>query len=182
MEQAPVAAIYAMNDFYPIVTHCNAAQVDDPQVSQTSSDHQIAQTLRVRQVTFMKKEPTAFLVREEGFNLKTFFVPVNGLIRQFDIRHQINRMNNPPFPFSNHRDRTKALFCKPNLRNADLVVSLETKIIQRKLTSIFKELSVLGCATYTTPTFRYQSLLKFNSIKFPIPQKHHLTVLREDGL
>ena len=78
-EQAPIAAIRAMNDFYPIVSHSNAAQINDPQVGQASGDHQIAQALRVRQMTFVKEEPTAFLIREEGFDLKTFFVPVQRL-------------------------------------------------------------------------------------------------------
>ena len=97
-KQAPITAIRAMNGFYPVVSHSNAAQVDDPQVSQASGDHQIAQALRIRQVTFVQEEPTAFFVGEERFDLKTLFVPVKGFIGQFEIGHQIDGMSKPPFP------------------------------------------------------------------------------------
>jgi hypothetical protein len=46
-----------MDDFNPIFSHHNAEQVDDPQISLANGDHQIAQSLWVRQMTFMKEEP-----------------------------------------------------------------------------------------------------------------------------
>lgn len=62
-----------MNDFYPILSYGHAAQVDDPEVSQTRRNHQVVQAFWVRQVAFVKVEPTTFLVAEEGFDLGTFF-------------------------------------------------------------------------------------------------------------
>ena len=77
----------------------------------------------------MKKEPTAFLVREKGFDLKTLFIPVQGFNGQFEIGHQIDWMSKPPFPSGDHRDRTIALFGKPNLRNADFEKRFTNRLI-----------------------------------------------------
>jgi hypothetical protein len=151
-EEVTIAAIWAMNDFYPIVSYSDAAQVDDPQVSQASCDHQIAKSLWIRQVIF--------LVREEDFDLKTLFVRVNGFIGQFEIGHQIDGVNKPSFPPGNHRDRAIALFGKPNLRDADLVIKLEEQIIKRKLPPLFVELGIHGGPTQIAPTFGLQGGLK----------------------
>src|SRR5665648_904642 len=93
-----------MNDIYPTLSHGDTAQVNDPQISQASCDHQIAQAFWVRHVTFVKKEPTTFHIGEEGFNLETLFVPVQGFIGQFEISHQIDRVLKTPFPSGHHRD------------------------------------------------------------------------------
>ena len=77
-----------MNYLEPIISNGEDAQIDDPQIGQTSGNHQDAQALWIRQMAFVEIKPTAFLVGEKGFDLKTFFVPINGFVRQFEIGDQ----------------------------------------------------------------------------------------------
>jgi hypothetical protein len=46
----------------------------------------------VGDVTFVQMEATAFLVGEEGFNPKSFAIPVTGFLRQGHIGDQVNRL------------------------------------------------------------------------------------------
>ena len=103
--------------------------------------------------------------------MKTFFVPIQGFIGQFEIAHQIDRMSKTPFPSGNYRDRAIALLGKPNLWNADLVVELEEQILKRKPSPLFVELRILGSSTHIAPSFGLQGRLELNPIKFSIPQK-----------
>ena len=72
----------------PILSQCHEAEIDDPQIGQASCDHQGAQAFRIRQMAFVEVKSAAFLVGEEGFDLKTFFVPITGFTGQFEIGHQ----------------------------------------------------------------------------------------------
>ena len=77
-----------MNYLDPIFSNGDDAQIDDPQIGQTGGDHEDTQALWIRQMAFVEIKPTAFLVGEKGFDLKTFFVPINGFVRQFEIGDQ----------------------------------------------------------------------------------------------
>jgi len=68
LKKAQVAPISAMNNGCPLVTLGDNAQKNDPDVSQTSSDHQASQALRVSDVAFVQVKAPAFLVREKGFD------------------------------------------------------------------------------------------------------------------
>jgi hypothetical protein len=61
------------------------AEIDNPQISQTSGNHQDAQSVWIGQMTFIKKRPTPFRSGEESLDLKALSAPLNGLIRQFEI-------------------------------------------------------------------------------------------------
>jgi hypothetical protein len=52
-EQTPIAAVEGVNAFDPILSNRDAVQIDDPQVSQASRSHQIAQAFWIRHVTLM---------------------------------------------------------------------------------------------------------------------------------
>jgi hypothetical protein len=70
LKQTQITPIRPMDDRYPFVPFGDYAQIDDPNVSQTSSYHQTGYTLWVRDMTLMPIEPPAFLVRKESFNPK----------------------------------------------------------------------------------------------------------------
>ena len=169
--------------FTQSITHGDTAQVDDPQIGQASCDHQIAQALWIRQMTFMQKEPTAFLVGEEGFDLKTFFVPIDRLHRAIRNWSPDRWDEQTRVPTGNHGDRAIAFFGEPDLRDADLIVNLEEQDQRTKTASPSSiELGILGRATHIVPTFGLQSSLKFDPVKFSISQKHHVTVFGQDRL
>jgi len=77
-----------MNDLDPIFSEGHQTQINDPQICQTRCNHQNAQTVWIGQMTFIEIKPTAFLIGEKGFNLKALFLPINCLIRQFEISDQ----------------------------------------------------------------------------------------------
>ena len=79
-----------MNDSIPTGAAGIDAEVNHPNISQTSSYHQSSQAVRVGQMAFVQMEAPTFLVREEGFNAEPFFVPVAGLLGQIQIGDQIN--------------------------------------------------------------------------------------------
>src|SRR3990172_10486755 len=87
-KQAPIATIGTVDQANPVLSGCNKTEVNDPQIGQTSRNHQCAQTFRFRQMTFMEVKSAALLVGKEGFDLEAFFVPITGFATQFKVGHQ----------------------------------------------------------------------------------------------
>lgn len=166
-----------MNDFDPIVPQGHQTQIDDPQIGQASSNHQDTQTVWIGQVTFIKVKPTALLVGEKGFDLKTFFIPIDGLIRQIEIGDQKDRVGVAASPAGNHHHRAIALLGEPNIGDADLLPWSQAQIGERKETIVFVQLRILGRPTDIAKIERLQSRLKLNPIEFSIPKEDGLTVL-----
>ena len=71
------------NDPKPLTNH--------PNISQTGSNQQAAETSWVSQMALMDMEATAFLVGKEGLNLKSSAVKSTGLVRVGDIGNKENR-------------------------------------------------------------------------------------------
>ena len=69
LEQAQITAVTPMNHRQPIVCMRERAQVNNPQVSQASGEHQPVHTFRIAQVTSVQLKTPAFLVGKEGFDL-----------------------------------------------------------------------------------------------------------------
>jgi hypothetical protein len=67
LKKAQITAVGTMDDRCPLVTLGNKAQKNDPDVSQTSSDHQPAQTLWFIDMAFVQVKAPTFLIREKGF-------------------------------------------------------------------------------------------------------------------
>ena len=78
LEQAQITAMPTMNHRPPIVFMHDRAQVNDPQISQTSGEHQPLHTFRVAQVTAVQLKTPAFLVGKEGFDVHAFAIPAAG--------------------------------------------------------------------------------------------------------
>lgn len=62
LEETQVAAVSAVNNFDPIVSLGNHAQIDDPDIGQASGDQQAGQPRRVRDMTSVQVEPSALLL------------------------------------------------------------------------------------------------------------------------
>ena len=89
-EEAQVTAVRTVDDFDPIISLGNDAQVDNPDVGQASCNHQPSQTRWLRDVALMQVETAAFLIREQGFNAEPLFIPIAGLLRQFHVGNQVS--------------------------------------------------------------------------------------------
>ncbi len=81
-----------MDDDDPLVSFGYHAQINNPNVSQTSSQQQTGHSLWVSNVVLLQMEATIFLVGKEGFNPKPFPIPVAGFLGQSHIGDQINRL------------------------------------------------------------------------------------------
>ena len=101
LEQAEIAAICAVNDTMEAGFHGQGTEIDDPEISQASSQHQMSDTSRVRQMAFVKMEATAFLVREEGFDVKSFLISLAGFIRRVEIGDEVDGVFAAPPPPAN---------------------------------------------------------------------------------
>ncbi len=121
-------AVSAMDHLDPLLAQSGQTQVDDPPIGQASRDQQSAQALRIGQMTFMEVKTATFLIREEGFDAKAFFVPVAGFIRQGEIGDQKDGRCVALLPPGNHRDRAIAFLGKPNIRNTEQVIRLNEQV------------------------------------------------------
>jgi len=127
-------------------------------------------------MTFVQKKATAFLVGEEGFDLKTFFVPIHGFVGEFKIRDQKERVTVAALPMGNHRHRAIALSGEPNIWNANLIPAAQAQITEREGQPVFVELDILSRATGITQIQSLQGSLQVDAIKFPIAQENRLAV------
>ncbi|MCP4544282.1 MAG: hypothetical protein GY832_44785 [Chloroflexi bacterium] len=66
LEEAQITTIRAMNDLDLVILLGNRPQIDDPDVSQASSNKQASKTHWIRDVTFVQIETSAFLVRDHN--------------------------------------------------------------------------------------------------------------------
>jgi hypothetical protein len=98
LEKTQVTAIRAMDDLDPIIPLSNDTQVNDPDISQASGDHQACQTHWVRDLAFVQMEAPALLVGEEGSDAKAFGIPVTSFFGQLHIGGQVNRLFVAGFP------------------------------------------------------------------------------------
>jgi hypothetical protein len=124
MEQAPITTIGAMDQANPIIAKGGQAQENNPEIGQASGDHQRAQALRVREMTFVEVKTAAFLIGEKGFDAKAFFVPMTGGIRQIQIGDQKDGFGIAFLSPGDHGYRAVAFFGKPNVGHTDQVIGL----------------------------------------------------------
>jgi hypothetical protein len=92
LEGTQVTVVRAMNDLDPVVPLRYHTKIDDPDMGQVSCDHQAGQACRLRDMAFMRPEPSTLLVREEGCDPGSFGVPITRFFDQFHIRDQIDRL------------------------------------------------------------------------------------------
>ena len=104
-----------MNEALPLLPFGDNSQPDDPDVGQTSGDHQAGQALRVSQVTFMQMKASTFLVGKKGFNFEAMPIPVEGFLTQFKVRNQVKRLFEIWLPPTQDQDRAISLLGKINL-------------------------------------------------------------------
>ena len=82
LEQAQIAAVWAMDDCHPFLFLGNDTQIDDPNVSQAGGNEQARHTFRLRDMTFVQMKTPAFLVRKEGSDAEPLGIPVTDFFRQ----------------------------------------------------------------------------------------------------
>lgn len=97
-------------------------------------------------MAFMEVKPTTFLVREEGFDAKAFFVPIAGSIGQIEIGDQKDGFGIALFPPGNHRHRAIAFFSEPNVGHADQIIRLNEQVAEGKEVIVFIHQRVFGGA------------------------------------
>ena len=176
-KQAPIAAIGAVNNTYPILSPGYKTEVHDPQVRQARRNHEGAQALGIGQMTFMQVKSAAFLVGEEGFDLKAFLVPMTGFATQLEIGHQKDGFEVTAFPPGNDRHWAIAFERKADVWNTDLIAWAQGQISERKEYPIFIKPGILGRPANITQVQRLQSRLELNPIEFTIPQEDRPAVL-----
>ena len=92
LEKAQVTAVRSVDDFDPVVSFGQRTQMNDPDVSQASGDHEPSQAPRVRDMALVQVEASAFLVGEEGFDAESLGVPVASFFHQFHIGDEVERL------------------------------------------------------------------------------------------
>ena len=75
LKKTQIATIRTMDDFDPVVSLSDNAQIDNPDVSQASGDYQSGQTFWIRDVALVQVEAAAFGIGEQGFNTEAFGIP-----------------------------------------------------------------------------------------------------------
>src|SRR5580765_396310 len=109
-KEAQITAILPMELVHPIIPHGTNAEIHDPEIGQARCDQQAPQTLWVAEMTLMDVEPTTFLIREEGLDLRPFFIQLHGSVQIIQIGDQIDRFLEWKLPEGKDADRA-ILFC-----------------------------------------------------------------------
>ncbi len=107
-----------MNDLHPIISFGDDAQVDDPDVSKASCDHQPGQPGRVGDMAFMQIEAPAFLVGEESFNTKAFVILGTDFGNQLQVGDQIEGLFAVALPPRDGKDGPIFLLGEGDIRHA----------------------------------------------------------------
>ena len=95
LEQAEITAVAPMNQWQPTIFLRDCAQVNDPQISQTGSDHQPLHPPRIAQMASVQLKSPAFLVRKERFDVHPFAIPVARPLNTGHVADQVNRLAHP---------------------------------------------------------------------------------------
>ena len=72
-------------------------------------------------MAFVEMKAPTFLVREKGFDPKTFTIPVNGFVPQFKIRNQIDRVFVIRLPPGDDEDGTINLVGEINIGQTNII-------------------------------------------------------------
>ena len=75
LKETQVAPVRAMNQRQEVALPCLIAQIDNPDISQASGNHQFCQALRISEMAFVQMKAAAFLIGEEGLNAETLLIP-----------------------------------------------------------------------------------------------------------
>ena len=65
-----------MNEVLPAVSDSDNSEIDDPDIGQTSRNHQTCQAHRIGQMALVQVEATALLIREERFDVEAFGIVI----------------------------------------------------------------------------------------------------------
>jgi hypothetical protein len=101
-EKAFVNAIGGVNQAKILFSNHQQSLANHPQISQTGSQKQAAQSDRFRQMTFVNMKASTFLVGERRFNLETTAIIFAGLIAIVNgwsphrVVHHSDYSTNPP--------------------------------------------------------------------------------------
>jgi hypothetical protein len=177
-----VTTVGAVDDFDPVVSLGNHAQVNDPEVSQTGSKHQPGQAFRVREVALVQVEATAFLVGEEGFDAEALGVPVAGFFDQGHVGDQVEGLFVALFPPGNDQHGAIGLAGEGDIKQPDTLVWLHVHLLQRELVAVVLNLRVLGRAVDVLPAIGLAAGLKDDAIELTVTQKDDSRALGQQAI
>ena len=115
-KKAFVNAVCAINQASIIGSNHPKALTDHPDISQASRNQHAAEPNRIGQVALVNIEAAAFLVREEGFDLKATPIKTTGLISIGHIGYQKDGLFVATAPPANQIERYGGVLCEADLR------------------------------------------------------------------
>src|SRR5690606_21591518 len=171
-----------MDDSNPLVSFGYHAQINYPNVSQTSSYEQAGHARWVGNMTFVQMEAPTLLVGEEGFNAKASTIPVTGFFSQGHIGDQVNRFLRVFTPPSHNQNRAMGVLSDIDIRQGEAITWLQENLIQGKLVPFIVNQTILGGTANIFPTAAGDFRLQLVAVKLPIPQENDITPFRQQGL
>jgi hypothetical protein len=154
-----------MNDTDPAIPLGNYAQVDDPDISQTSGNHETCQTLGVCDMALVQVEATAFLVGEESFDATATPIPIAGFFGQFQIGDQIDRLFVTSLPPGDGQDWAVILESEGDAGQAKAFAWLHAYLVKGEPCPFDPQLDVLGHAAGIVPAVAIQGGLQGDAIE-----------------
>src|SRR4249919_4302020 len=171
LEETEIAAVSAMNEFVPAIGHAEYAQVDHPNVGETSGDQQACEALWVADMALVELKAATFLVGEEGFNAHAFFVVAACFFTQAKIGDQVKRLAMLLVPPDDNKDRAIGLLGEGDIVEGDATATPSVDFVQTQPYAIQTELAVLGGATDVAPAKVVHVALQLDAIELTVTQQ-----------
>ena len=116
MKKTEIATVGAMNNTNQVAFDGQDTKGNDPNVSETSGNHQSGEPFWITDVTFVQMKAATLLVGEEGFDAHPLAVETTGLCGQITVGNQVNRFLFALSPPENDQNWTIVTVCELDIR------------------------------------------------------------------
>ena len=142
----------------------------------------LRQPLWVRNMALVEMKAAAFLVREKGFNPKSFLIKVTSFLSQFHIGKQVNRRFCFFTPPRYCQNRAIFLLCHIDIGHDYAIARLQMYLVNGKLVVVIIDQAVFCRAADVFPSIVNDSSLQLVAIKFTVAQKDDFAAFGQQRL
>ena len=182
LKEAQIAPLGAMNQFAPLVSPSQHAQIDNPDVRQTRRNHQAGQTWRVAQMALVQMKPPTLLVREERLNPRPFPIPLARFFDRREVGQEINRFIIALLPPRNRMHGPITLIAQGHRGQTDQFTRLDADTFKAEFLVRLAQNDVLGGAADIVPPVGVNGALQLHPIELPVAQEDHLCPSGNQGV